>query len=94
MKDLRIRTTQAGSHNLQTGRNLPTIWQPRQPGPLLSMIHSRGREDRRLVPAAGLAEAGLRTRLMSPRIAHIPLSGGDRKTQAKGVRCAHGSPRN
>jgi hypothetical protein len=27
---------------------------------------------------------------MSPRIIHIPLSGGDRKTQAKGVRQAHG----
>jgi hypothetical protein len=28
--------------------------------------------------------------LMSPRIIHIPLSGGDRKAQAKGVRQAHG----
>ena len=27
---------------------------------------------------------------MSPRIIHIPLSGGDRKTQAKGIRYAHG----
>jgi hypothetical protein len=27
---------------------------------------------------------------MSPRIIHIPLSGGDRKAQAKGVRQAHG----
>jgi hypothetical protein len=26
----------------------------------------------------------------SPRIIHIPLSGGDRKTQAKGIRYAHG----
>jgi hypothetical protein len=29
-------------------------------------------------------------RLMSPRIIHIPLSGGDRKAQAKGIRYAHG----
>jgi hypothetical protein len=27
---------------------------------------------------------------MSPRIIHIPLSGGDRKAQAKGIRYAHG----
>ena len=27
---------------------------------------------------------------MSPRIIHIPLSGGDRKAQAKGIRNAHG----
>lgn len=27
---------------------------------------------------------------MSPRIIHIPLSGGDRKAQAKGIRHAHG----
>jgi hypothetical protein len=27
---------------------------------------------------------------MSPRIIHIPLSGGDRKAQAKGIRQAHG----
>src|SRR5260370_11815748 len=27
---------------------------------------------------------------MSPRILHIPLSGGDRKAQAKGIRHAHG----
>src|ERR1700716_3978390 len=27
---------------------------------------------------------------MSPRIIHIPLSGGDRKGQAKGIRPAHG----
>jgi hypothetical protein len=27
---------------------------------------------------------------MSPRIIHIPLSGGDRKAQAKGLRQAHG----
>lgn len=27
---------------------------------------------------------------MSPRINHIPLSGGDRKAQAKGIRYAHG----
>jgi hypothetical protein len=27
---------------------------------------------------------------MSPRIIHIPLSGGDRKAQAKGLRAAHG----
>jgi len=27
---------------------------------------------------------------MSPRIIHIPLSGGDRKAQAKGIRRAHG----
>src|ERR1700736_707114 len=27
---------------------------------------------------------------MSPRIVHIPLSGGDRKAQAKGIRYAHG----
>jgi hypothetical protein len=27
---------------------------------------------------------------MSPRIVHIPLSGGDRKAQAKGLRQAHG----
>ena len=26
----------------------------------------------------------------SPRIIHIPLSGGDRKAQAKGIRNAHG----
>src|SRR3954449_3514422 len=26
---------------------------------------------------------------MSPRIIHIPLSGGDRKAQAKGIRYAH-----
>jgi hypothetical protein len=29
-------------------------------------------------------------RLMSPRIIHIPLSGGDRKAQAKGIRYAPG----
>jgi hypothetical protein len=28
--------------------------------------------------------------IMSPRIIHIPLSGGDRKAQAKGIRYAHG----
>jgi hypothetical protein len=28
---------------------------------------------------------------MSLRIIHIPLSGGDRKAQAKGIRYAHGS---
>ena len=28
--------------------------------------------------------------LMSPRIIHIPLSGGDRKAQVKGIRQAHG----
>jgi hypothetical protein len=27
---------------------------------------------------------------MSPRIIHIPLSGGDRKAQAKGIRYTHG----
>jgi hypothetical protein len=27
---------------------------------------------------------------MSPRVIHIPLSGGDRKAQAKGIRHAHG----
>src|SRR4030081_979634 len=27
---------------------------------------------------------------MSPRIIHIPLCGGDRKAQAKGIRYAHG----
>ena len=27
---------------------------------------------------------------MSPRIIHIPLSGGDRKALAKGIRYAHG----
>jgi hypothetical protein len=27
---------------------------------------------------------------MAPRIIHIPLSGGDRKAQAKGIRRAHG----
>lgn len=27
---------------------------------------------------------------MSPRIIHIPLSGGDHKAQAKGIRYAHG----
>jgi hypothetical protein len=27
---------------------------------------------------------------MSPRIIHIPLSRGDRKAQAKGIRYAHG----
>ena len=27
---------------------------------------------------------------MSPRIIHIPLSGGDRKAQTKGIRYAHG----
>src|SRR5664279_5483891 len=27
---------------------------------------------------------------MSPRIIHIPLSGGDRKAQSKGIRYAHG----
>ena len=27
---------------------------------------------------------------MSPRIIHIPLSGGDRKAQAKGIRYANG----
>jgi hypothetical protein len=27
---------------------------------------------------------------VSPRIIHIPLSGGDRKAQAKGIRHAHG----
>jgi hypothetical protein len=27
---------------------------------------------------------------VSPRIIHIPLSGGDRKAQAKGIRYAHG----
>jgi hypothetical protein len=27
---------------------------------------------------------------MSPRIIHIPLFGGDRKAQAKGIRYAHG----
>jgi len=27
---------------------------------------------------------------MSPRIIHIPLSGGDRKAQAKGIRCRSG----
>jgi hypothetical protein len=27
---------------------------------------------------------------LSPRIIHIPLSGGDRKAQAKGIRYAHG----
>jgi hypothetical protein len=27
---------------------------------------------------------------MSPRVIHIPLSGGDRKAQAKGIRYAHG----
>jgi hypothetical protein len=27
---------------------------------------------------------------MSPRIIHIPLSGGDRKAQAKDIRYAHG----
>jgi hypothetical protein len=27
---------------------------------------------------------------MSPRIIHIPLSGGDRMAQAKGIRHAHG----
>jgi hypothetical protein len=27
---------------------------------------------------------------MSPHIIHIPLSGGDRKAQAKGIRYAHG----
>jgi hypothetical protein len=27
---------------------------------------------------------------MSPRIIHIPLSGGDRKAQAKGIRYSHG----
>jgi hypothetical protein len=27
---------------------------------------------------------------MSPRIIHIPLSGGDRKAQAKGIRYARG----
>jgi hypothetical protein len=29
-------------------------------------------------------------RCMSPRIIQIPLSGGDRKAQAKGIRQAHG----
>ena len=29
-------------------------------------------------------------RFMSPRIIHIPLSGGDRKAQPKGIRYAHG----
>jgi hypothetical protein len=28
---------------------------------------------------------------MSPRIIHIPLSGGDRKAQANGIRYAHGT---
>jgi hypothetical protein len=27
---------------------------------------------------------------MSPRIIHIPLSGGNRKPQAKGIRCRSG----
>jgi len=27
---------------------------------------------------------------MSPRIIHIPLSGGDRKARAKGIRCGSG----
>jgi hypothetical protein len=33
---------------------------------------------------------GALMRLVSPRIIHIPLSGGDRKAQAKGIRYAHG----
>jgi hypothetical protein len=37
-----------------------------------------------------LAWFGDDRRAMSPRIIHIPLSGGDRKGQAKGIRYAHG----
>jgi hypothetical protein len=36
------------------------------------------------------AESRSALRVMSPRIIHIPLSGGDRKAQAKGIRYAHG----
>ena len=37
-----------------------------------------------------LERPGALIRPMSPRIIHIPLSGGDRKAQAKGIRQAHG----
>jgi hypothetical protein len=40
--------------------------------------------------ACGAPESRSACRLMSPRIIHIPLSGGDRKAQAKGIRYAHG----
>jgi hypothetical protein len=83
---------------LLTGRNVPKIIRgPAEPQPSIinektvRPLYSRGRGHRDLRSRKVRAGSDQRSvRLMSPRIIHIPLSGGDRKAQAKGIRYAHG----